>query len=174
MQKISISLAMLLLSVSLYAKSNTEKIGDILSVAIPVVAYGTSLYLDDTEGQYQFYKSYGTTLATTYVLKYTVKEQRPDSDNTDSFPSGHTSSAFSGATFIHKRYGLEYAIVPYLGAIYTAYSRVHSNRHYTRDVVAGAAIGVVSSWYFVSPYKNLEITPEVGGDYKGIQFNYKW
>ncbi|HHD79408.1 MAG TPA: phosphatase PAP2 family protein [Epsilonproteobacteria bacterium] len=92
----------------------------------------------------------------------------------DSFPSGHTSSAFSGATFIHKRYGLKYAIVPYLGAIYTGYSRVHSNRHYTRDVVAGALIGVVSSWYFTSPWKNVEISPEVGADYKGVQVKYSW
>ncbi len=174
MQKISISLIILLLSVSVYAKTNTEKIGDFLSLAIPLGAYGTTLYLDDKEGQYQFYKSYGVTLATTLILKNTIKEKRPDNDDMDSFPSGHTSSAFSGATFIYKRYGLEYAIVPYLGAIYTAYSRVHSNRHYTRDVVAGAAIGVVSSWYFVSPYKNLKITPEMGGDYKGIRFNFKW
>lgn len=174
MKKILTVFLILTFTASMYAKSNTEKIGDILSVAIPIGAYGTTLYLDDKEGQYQFYKSYGTTLATTYVLKYTVQEKRPDSDNTDSFPSGHTSSAFSGASFIHKRYGIEYAIIPYLGAIYTGYSRIHSNRHYTRDVVAGALIGTASSWFFTSPYKNLDITPEVGTDYKGIQFNYKW
>ena len=158
----------------MYAKNNTEKIGDILSVVIPIGAYGTTLYLNDEEGQYQFYKSYGTTLAATYTLKYTVREKRPDSDDTDSFPSLHTSSAFSGATFIYKRYGFEYAIIPYLGAIYTGYSRVHSNKHYTRDVIAGALIGTASSWFFTSPYKNLDITPEVGAGYKGVQFNYKW
>ena len=84
---------------SLHAKSNTEKIGDILQIAIPLAGYGTTLYLDDKEGQYQFYKSYGTTLATTYALKYTIRAERPNSDSEDSFPSGHTSSAFSGATF---------------------------------------------------------------------------
>ncbi|WP_294959077.1 phosphatase PAP2 family protein [Sulfurovum sp.] len=173
-KKIFTALPILILANPMYAKSNIERIGDILSVAIPVGAYGATLYLDDEEGEYQFYKSYGTTLAATYALKYTVREKRPDSDNTDSFPSGHTSSAFSGAAFIHKRYGFEYAIIPYLGAIYTGYSRVHANRHYTRDVIAGALIGTASSWFFTSPYKNLDITPEVGTDYKGIQFNYKW
>lgn len=174
MKKILIAAAMLTLADSMYAKSDTEKIGDILSATIPIAAYGTTLYLDDEEGQYQFYKSYGTTLAVTFALKYTVQEKRPDSDDTDSFPSGHTSSAFSGATFIYKRYGFKYAAIPYLCAIYTGYSRVYSDRHFTHDVIAGALIGTASSWFFTIPYKNLNITPEVGAGYKGLQFNYKW
>ena len=165
--------SIIMMTSSLYA-INTEKIGDILSLAIPLGAYSTTLYLDDKEGQYQFYKTYGTTLAISYGLKHLVKEKRPDSDDTDSFPSMHTSSAFSGAALIHKRYGFNYAIIPYLGAIYTAYSRIHANKHHKHDVIAGALIGTVSSWIFTTPYKNLTIKPEVEGDYKGIQLNYKW
>ncbi len=175
MKKFAISIVILLgMSSFVDAKSTTESIGDVLSIAIPAGAYGTSLYLGDKDGQMQFYKSYGTTMLATYILKYTVREKRPDSDNRDSFPSGHTSSAFAGASFIHKRYGLKYAILPYIAAVYTGYSRVHTNRHYTRDVVAGAAIGVLSSWYFVTPYKNLQVTPIVDTDFKGISFSYKW
>jgi len=170
----SVIVALFMAAHTLYAHSHTEKIGDLLSIAIPLGAYGTTLYLHDTEGQYQWYKAYGTTLATTYALKHIVKEQRPDSDEEDSFPSMHTSSAFSGATLIHKRYGFKYAIIPYLGAIYVGYNRVHENRHYTRDVIAGALIGAASSWFFTTPYKNLDITPEVGSDYKGIEFHYTW
>jgi len=170
---ITLSISMLLSS-SLYAKSNTEKLGDILQLAVPISAYGTTLYLDDKEGQNQFYKSYATTLGTTLLLKYTVREKRPDSNARDSFPSGHTSSAFSGASFIHQRYGFKYAILPYVVATYTGYSRVQSNRHYTRDVVAGALLGIASSWYFVTPYKNLQINPVVDADYKGVQLSYKW
>jgi len=174
MQKIFILFGSLLLSTTLFAKDNVEKIGDILQIAIPLSAYGTTLYLADKEGQMEFYKSYGVSLASTYALKYTVREQRPNSTAKDSFPSGHTSSAFSGATFIHKRYGLKYAIVPYLGAIYTGYSRVHANKHYTRDVVAGALIGTASSWYFTTPYKNLDVQPVIGAGYKGVQVKYTW
>ena len=169
---ITISIS-LLLSSSLCAKSNTEQLGDILQLTVPLGAYGTTLYLDDKEGQNQFYKSYGATLGATYALKYSVKEKRPNTDSTDSFPSGHTSSAFSGASFIHKRYGLKYAILPYVAATYTGYSRVHSNKHYTKDVVAGAIIGIASSWYFVSPYKNLQINPITDVGYKGVELNYK-
>ena len=169
-----ILLSFLLIPLSLFSKSNTEKIGDFFFLAIPAAAYGTTLYLDDKEGQTQFYKSYGTTIGSTLVLKYTIDEERPDGDGQDSFPSGHAASTFSGAAFIHKRYGLEYALVPYLAAIYTAYSRVRSDKHHTHDVIAGAIIGEVSSWYFTSPYKNLDLRPEVSARYQGIRINYRW
>jgi len=157
-----------------YAKSNTQKIGDILAIAIPAVAYGSTFYMDDEEGREQFYWSYGTTMASTVALKYTVREKRPDTNTRDSFPSGHTSSSVSGAVFIHKRYGFAYALPAYLGAIYTGYSRIHVNRHHPRDVLAGAVIGAVSGWYFVDAYEKMSIAPEVGSDYKGIQIHYKF
>ena len=104
MNKFFISVAILLgMSHLVYAKSNTESLGDIFAFTLPAGAYATSLYLGDKEGQMQFYKNYGATMGSTYLLKYTVREKRPDSDNRDSFPSGHTSSAFAGAGFIHKR-----------------------------------------------------------------------
>jgi len=164
----------LILTVTIFAKSNTEKIGDFLAFAVPAATYGSTFYMDDEEGRTQFYKSYGTTMLTTVALKYTVKEKRPDNDDTDSFPSGHTASTMSGAVFIHRRYGFEYAIPAYLGAIYTGYSRIHVNRHHPRDVFAGAIIGAVSGWYFVDPLAKWSMTPEVGSEYKGIQVNYKF
>ncbi len=130
--------------------------------------------MDDDTGQIQFYKSFGTTLTTTYLLKYTVREKRPDSSNTDSFPSGHTSSAFAGASFIHMRYGLKYAILPYMAAVYTGYSRIYANRHHSIDVYAGAAIAIVSSWYFVSPWKGVQVTPLVEKDVQGVRLSYQW
>jgi membrane-associated phospholipid phosphatase len=157
------------------AKSNTEQAGDILSLLIPTIAFGTTFALDDDKGKIEFLKAYGGTAAATQILKYTVRAPRPNSPDTlTSFPSGHTSSAFSGASFIHKRYGFTYAIPAYIGATYTAYSRVYAEKHYTRDVIAGALLGIGFSWYFVSPYENLQIQPIVGNETYGIQFNYTW
>jgi len=174
MKKLQTILMTTLLSLSLHAKSTTETLGDVLAVAIPLTGYGATLYNHDSQGQKEFYYAYGTDMLITNALKYTVREKRPESDNRDSFPSGHTSSAFTGATFIHKKYGFNYAIVPYLGAIYTAYSRVHANKHYKRDVVVGALIGMGSAWYFTSPYKKVNIQPVVGADYKGVNVAYRW
>ena len=174
MKQVLLYIILLLFTSTLYAKSVTETLGDVLSIAIPLSAYGTTLYLDDKEGQMQFYKSYGATLVTTNVLKYTVREKRPDSEDRDSFPSGHTSSAFAGASYIHMRYGYKLAIIPYLAAIYTGYSRVYANKHHPIDVYVGAAIGMLSSWYFVSPYKNLQVMPIVESDFKGVSLSYRW
>lgn len=67
--------------------------------------------------------------------------------------------AFTGASFIHKRYGLKYAIPAYVAATYVGYSRVHVKAHYTKDVLAGAALGAASSFYFTKPYKGVSVEP---------------
>jgi len=167
-------LLLFILSVGSYAKSNTEKIGDFLTFAIPATAYVSSFYFDDEEGRMEFYKTYGVTMATTVALKYTVREKRPDNDDRDSFPSGHTASAISGAVFMHKRYGLNYALPLYVGAIYTGYSRIQVNRHHPRDVAAGVVVGALSAWYFTTPNEKFHVTPMVDSKYKGLQVQYKF
>jgi len=161
-------------NIVLWGKSNTEKLGDFLAFAIPATAYGSTFYMDDEEGREQFYWAYGVTIGSTVALKYTVRAKRPDNDDRDSFPSGHTASAVSAAVFIHKRYGLEYALPAYLGAAYTGYSRIHVNRHHPRDVIAGTIVGAISSWYFVDSMEKLSVTPQIDSKYKGIQVQYRF
>lgn len=151
----------LLLKTLTFAKDdNIEKLGDVIQVLIPTTGWLTSIYIDDDEGTDQFYKSFFSTLGTTYTLKYTVNEERPDGSSNTSFPSGHTSASFQGASFIHFRYGFKYAIPAYLGATFVGYSRVYAKKHYTHDVVAGAIIGTSFSYYFTTPYKVGEVSVE--------------
>jgi membrane-associated phospholipid phosphatase len=67
------------------------------------------------------------------VLKYSVPRERPEGSDT----SGHTSAAFSGATFIHRRYGWKYGIPAYLAVAFVGWSRVESGKHYSDDVLRG-------------------------------------
>jgi len=145
---------------SLFAKDQIEANGDFLQIAIPSIAYGATFYIDDKIGRTEFYKSFFTSLAITHGLKSVVSERRPNGSS-KSFPSGHTSAAFQGAAFIHKRYGFEYSIPAYLAATYVGYSRVESEKHYTHDVLAGAIIGTLSSFYFTSTYSGYSIQPVV-------------
>ena len=46
--------------------------------------------------------SYGTMAITVNLLKKTVKETRPDNSDSNSFPSGHTATAFTGAELFHQ------------------------------------------------------------------------
>lgn len=80
-------------------------------------------------------------VASTTALKYTVREKRPDSDNRDSFPSGHSTAAFSFASYVGCRHSLGWGIAAYSLATFVGLSRINDNRHYLHDVVGGAAIG---------------------------------
>jgi len=92
--------------------------------------------------------SFGLNAGITYGLKHTIHEMRPDGTDNRSFPSGHTSIAFCGATTLMHEYR---HVSPWIGvAGYTlatgvALDRVRRNRHHWGDVVAGAAIGVASA-----------------------------
>jgi membrane-associated phospholipid phosphatase len=164
----------LLLTQNVTAKDNTEKTGDVLRVLIPSLALGSTFYLNDKEGRQQFYSSFLTNAAITYALKKQIKKQRPNGEDNDAFPSGHTSVAFQGASFIHTRYGLKYAIPAYLSASYVGYSRITSDQHDEKDVIAGATIGVVSSLYFTKPYKGFTITPTVNKETYGVTLSKQW
>lgn len=155
------------------ASDYTEVSGDMLAVLIPAIAYSTTFYLDDSEGRGQFCKSFVANLGVSYGLKYTVKKERPNGGE-HSFPSFHTSSAFQGASFIHKRYGWKYSIPSYIGAAFVGYSRVAADKHYVEDVVAGAVIGAASSFYFTTKYGEISVSPVVSGDFYGLGLSKRW
>ena len=155
------------------ASDGVEKTGDVLQILIPAVAYGTTFYLDDAEGRPQFYKAFFTNLAVTHGLKAAIDKERPNGSS-KSFPSAHTSAAFQGAAFIHKRYGWKYSIPAYIGSSFVGYSRIESDNHYFEDVLAGAAIGIISSFYFAKPYQGVEITPFADRGNYGIRISKTW
>lgn len=93
--------------------------------------------------------SYGIGLGITYAGKLGIKRIRPDGSDRRSFPSGHTMAAFAGATILDAEYGSEYPWVSTLGytvAIATGIGRIHNNRHNATDVIAGAGVGIFSTY----------------------------
>jgi membrane-associated phospholipid phosphatase len=151
-----------------------EDDGSVMRTLIPAVAYGATFYMHDHDGRIQFYKSFFTNLGTTYALKALISKERPNGQDDDSFPSGHTSVAFQGAAFIRKRYGLKYGAAAYLGAAYVGWRRVATDNHDTVDVVAGAAIGIASSLIFTKPYKGFVVTPLAESGFYGIAVSRQW
>ena len=81
-------------------------------------------------------------------IKYSAKEMRPDGSTRNSWPSGHTATAFVGATILHKEYGLTrspwFSVAGYGVATATGVMRVLNNRHWVSDVLSGAGIGIMS------------------------------
>ena len=131
------------------SRSSVERVGDFLQVGLPLLALGITKFSEDTDGKAQFWKSFLVSNSTTYLLKILVEKERPNGSCCESFPSGHTTAAFSGAMFIQQRYGSKYGIPSLLLASFVGYSRVYAKKHYWIDVICGAAIGIFSNVFFV-------------------------
>jgi membrane-associated phospholipid phosphatase len=156
---------------SLMASDSVETAGTVIQVVVPAVAYSMTFVNDDDDGRIQFYKSFATTLATTYALKLTIDKKRPNGGSM-SFPSGHSSAAFSGASFIQKRYGWLYGAPAYLAASFVGYSRVEADQHYIEDVLAGAAIGILSTYIFTDSYQEkVAVVPFFGERTAGLMLS---
>ena len=88
-------------------------------------------------------------------MKYGFDRRRPidpetglPANNRPSFPSGHTATAFMGATLLAHEYGHRYIWAPIAGytfATATGVFRVLNNRHYISDVLVGAAVGILTA-----------------------------
>jgi len=152
-----LALAILFRPAGAFAGDSVETGGSVLRVAIPAAAYALTFYKDDAVGRNQFYKSFATNIVATWALKEIIDEPRPDGSGDDAFPSGHASMAFQGASFIHRRYGLRAAWPAYALAVYTGWTRLDADEHDEADVIAGAALGLLSSALFVTRMPNVQV-----------------
>jgi membrane-associated phospholipid phosphatase len=84
----------------------------------------------------------------TQGLKVVIRRDRPLQDDGTrasgySFPSGHAAVTFAAATVLQQHFGWKAAVPTYLVASYVAMSRLHDERHFASDVVAGATEGII-------------------------------
>lgn len=131
-----------------------------ISLATPIGLFGIGLVKKDKNLQRQGLTSLASltvSMGTTYLLKKIVNRERPAItysfiqtsiiEKDPSFPSGHTTAAFSTATSLSLAFKKWYVVVPsYAWASTVAYSRLHLGVHYPSDILAGAAIGAGSAW----------------------------
>jgi len=129
------------------------------------------------------------------LMKFTVGRARPDQDHgskeydlfcltQSSMPSGHTSQAFTMASVIAAHYdswwirGAAYGTASLVG-----WARVHQNRHFTSDCVAGAIIGTFVG-HTVTRYnqryraergeRKMTFTPFYDGGAVGLAMDYRF
>jgi PAP2 family protein len=101
--------------------------------------------------------AYALTAIFVNATKYTVRHHRPDTSTHNSFPSGHTATVFTGVEILYqeyKHYDPWIGIGGYAVAAGVGLLRIHNNRHWASDVVAGAGIGILSAKlsYLLFPY----------------------
>lgn len=104
--------------------------------------------------------SYGITVLPVRIIKNNYDAARPYGGN-NSFPSGHTATAFVGAHIIYKEFKDTNPWVAYSGyamASVVAGARVVNDKHWVCDVLAGAGIAMLSTelaYLIYFPARNL-------------------
>lgn len=153
--------------------------GDILGSGYIGAAIIGAQYMFDDEREN--WKSHARSLvwqtAVTGLIKYSTGVQRPGNKNRyESFPSGHTATAFATATSLTYSYGAKAALVAYPLAAMVGLSRMSDDMHWASDVVAGAFVGFImaraaSSHETVS---NASWMPTISPGYSGITYLYSF
>lgn len=153
------------------------KIGDLGQVMSLAYALGMTAMEEDRRGTTQLGALVLATQLTVEGIKALELEERPNGNGWKSFPSGHATGAFSGAMFVHKRYGWKPALTPYVLSLITSWSRVKVKAHYAHDTIAGAAIVALFTWGIVdeySPPHGTDIEVNAGADSISIGFRRRF
>ncbi|MFQ6675984.1 MAG: phosphatase PAP2 family protein [Fidelibacterota bacterium] len=101
------------------------------------------------------------TATVTGAMKTLSRRERPNGKGFRSFPSGHTSGSFVVAATLNVLYGRSIGIPAYAVAGLVGVSRIHDNKHWLTDVIAGASIGTVIGRAFGLAYRNETNDPLV-------------
>lgn len=125
----------------------------------------------------------------THLIKQGVGRLRPNNSGYNSFPSGHTASAFAAAEFLYQEFKYKSPWIGYAGyfvATTTGTLRMYNNKHWFSDVVAGAGFGIASTklGYLVYPHlkkwitgsgqhQNLSFSPTYLDHHLGYSLTYK-
>jgi membrane-associated phospholipid phosphatase len=124
---------------------------------------------------------------TTRKLKSLTEKTRPNGTSR-SFPSGHSTSAFSNASVLYNEFYESSPLLAYSGyafATSTALFRMSNNRHWLSDVMVGAGIGILVTelvYYFeplknFNPFKgskNITLIPQIDKENYGFYFSLRF
>jgi len=145
------------------------KIDNYMQYAPALAVYG--LNIAGIKGRHNFRDRSFTYLLSNAIMGITVQSlkkingaYRPDGHGSNAFPSGHTATAFAAAEFLHQEYKNSspwISIAGYLTATATGILRMYNNRHWFRDIVAGAGFGIMSTQiaYNIEPVLAKKLFP---------------
>jgi len=158
-------------------QKNIETLGTGVSIAMPLIAGGISIYKHDWTGVAQLGTETILTVGTAYALKQFVKERRPDGSDFRSFPSNTTALSASASSYLWGRYGWNYGLPAFFATQFVSYSRVQAKQHHWYDTLASSAIAAGYGYAVTTPFKkrygiDTNISASPSGAY--VQLSYEW
>lgn len=153
---------------------NKNKLSDIMMIMSPTYALGMTMMAEDYQGTLQLGESVLLSQLASEGIKSLNLETRPNKSDKKSFPSGHAVGAFSGAMFVHKRYGWKPALIPYGMSLVTGWARTEVKAHYWHDVLGGAVLSGLFTWILVDEYlpKGVEVTADTNEARLGFKTSF--
>lgn len=167
--------------------NHAHEFGDTGEIAGPIVTSSIAggAFLASRLTKNDHFRAFGYTLAQAYTtnviltqgIKLATHRMRPDASASNSFPSSHTSSAFTVATVVTSYYGKKWGIPLYAFSGLIGVSRLETGGHWPSDVIAGAALGYISGRAALFGTKQeisrqrkarLTIMPACGRDWRGL------
>jgi membrane-associated phospholipid phosphatase len=178
-----------------------QRASDFTGMYIPIAASGTALFAgiarhDDhlrETGLLTGMAIVDTQLFTTF-LKFATDRVRPQPTglatesgefwadgnhawSADSFPSGHTATAFAAAHVIADEYpGWKVKLAVYSLATATAFERVEGRKHFPSDTIVGGAVGYLIGGYVFNHHSTrsktrVDFAPIMGRGGMGMSLN---
>lgn len=141
-----------------------------VNIGTPITVFAVGLKTNDKKMQLNAAYMTGAYLLSSVITtssKNIFKAKRPfekypeiqklSSGGGYSFPSGHTSAAFTTASSLCLYFPKWYVITPAcLWASSVALARIYQGVHYPSDVLVGAAVGMGSAWITYKAQKWME------------------
>jgi membrane-associated phospholipid phosphatase len=130
---------------------DASKVGDIMGQVVPNAIYFLAMYGDyywGTQNKKSRQRALLMFKATAYsggwaiAIKSLYHEPRPNNSTSDSFPSGHATTAFAFAAVVGAEHKWYWGVPAYALATFVGASRINDNMHQLHDVIAGATIGM--------------------------------
>ncbi len=119
-----------------------------------------AVWQKDWQGLKELFTTQVSVALITVFLKNMVGRLRPNGADNHSFPSGHSSAAFTAASYVHQRYGLDKALIPYMCASVIGCVRVYKQAHFPSDVFVGAGIGILTAYNMVTQKSNAPVSDD--------------
>lgn len=162
--------------------------GDAAGRLVPNIAYVLGQSIASWSGNdkgsrraMEMFKASAYAASVTTVLKYSIREPRPNEHkDRNSFPSGHSSTVFAFAGYVMAEHGWEWGVPAMALATLTGVGRINDNRHRTHDVLAGATIGLAYAYGIASlsagaqTVSQYQFVPIYDEETKGILATYTY
>jgi len=156
--------------------------GNIVGSPVTIAVATGALVLASPFTESQNFKSFAFTMAQAqivdsvlkYAIKFSVSRTRPNGEDDNAFPSGHTSGTFTAATVLNHYYGKKVGIPAYVVAALVGASRITKGKHYLSDVVFGATLGYIAGITAIrgtqrsTGQRHFSLQPSIGIDHMTV------